>query len=119
MAEPPELGKAYLMLDVYTVDPQRPRDFQGRIRMRLAADSVPDDDAAHAAGLAACLQLLRDSGALSVARNHVVSTAGFPNHGGVLRFALALGAPFDDFVRFWIQDSSSGELSEHAVSAED
>lgn len=105
------------MLDVYVVDTEHMQDAQGRTRMRLVADSVPDPADAARAGLAACLDLLTASGALDAARGHTVNAPAYPNPETVVKFALGLGEPFVTMNRFWIQNMADGTLTEHVPTA--
>lgn len=104
------------MFDIHVVDQRHPRDSQGRTRMRLVADTVPDSDQAEQLGLSACLDALEEAGAFDIAYGHVTSSPSFPNTENVAKFVLGLGAPFDDMARFWIQDQATGAFIEHVAS---
>lgn len=102
-----------MMFDVYVVDLEHPRDQLGRARMRLAADSLSELESAVRVGRTACLDLLEGSGALDVARAHVVSPPAYPNTNQLIKLATRLGAPFYDMTKFWIQNQVDGSLTEH------
>lgn len=101
------------MYDVYVVDLEHPRDQQGRVRMRLAADSISDLELAIRIGRSSCLEMLETSGALDAARIHVVSPPAYPNTNQLIKLATALGAPFDDMAKFWVQNQADGSITEH------
>lgn len=81
--------------------------------MRLAADSLSELGLAVRVGRTACLDMLEGSGALDVARTHVVSPPAYPNTNQLIKLATGLGGPFDDMARFWVQNQADGSLTEH------
>lgn len=101
------------MHDVYVIDLEYPRDQQGRVRMRLAADSLSELELAVRVGRIACLDMLERSGAFDIARTHVVSPPAYPNTSQLIKLATALGAPFDDMAKFWVQNQTDGAFTEH------
>lgn len=101
------------MHDVYVIDLEYPRDQQGRVRMRLAADSLSELELAVRVGRIACLDMLERSGAFDIARTHVVSPPAYPNTSQLIKLAIALGTPFDDMAKFWVQNQTDGAFTEH------
>ncbi|TLH64269.1 hypothetical protein [Mycolicibacterium aubagnense] len=106
------------MYDIHVVDLRHSRDSQGRTRMRLIADTVPDSNQAEQLGLSACLEALEEAGAFDIAYGHVTSSPSFPNTENVAKFVLSLGAPFDDMARYWILDQDTGAFVEHSATPE-